>query len=108
MSNPLITTTIDPKEVRAKHSRILCQDGEFPVTADAEIINEDYDPATKTYTLQIGLHYPHRSTRPTISLAIPARKDGKMVAVKPPEHWMTQEDFDAHLRGEPVKVPTHY
>jgi hypothetical protein len=103
----IIRTKIDPKAIRAKHSRVLCQDGEFQVTADAEIVNEDYDEATQEHLLQIGLHYPRRSTRNVIIFAIPARKDGKSVAVKPPEHWMTQEDFDGMLKGDPVKVPTY-
>jgi hypothetical protein len=103
----IIRTKIDPKEIRAKYSRVLCQDGEFQVTADAEIVNEDYDEARQEHLLQIGLHYPRRSTRTVIMSAIPARQDGKRVAVKPPEHWMTQEDFDGMLKGEHVEVPTY-
>jgi hypothetical protein len=104
---PYITTTIDPKEIRAKHNRVLCQDGEFQVTGYAEIVNEDIDTKTGKFIVQIGLDYPNRSTRGTVSLAIPARKDGKMVAVGPIKHWMTQEDFDGMLKGVPVKVPTY-
>ena len=78
------------------------------MTADAEIVNEDYDKTTGKYKLQIGLDYPSRSTRTIVSLAIQARKDGKMVAIAPPKHWMTQEDFDAMLKSEPIKVPTYH
>ena len=104
---PIITTKVDPKEIRAKYSMVLCQDGEFPVTATAEIVNEDYDKATETFRLQIGLDYPRRSAGNSVGLAMPARKDGKLVAIVPPKHWMTQDDFDGMLKGVPVKVPTY-
>ena len=78
------------------------------MTADLEIINEVFDPATKTFTMEIGLHYPRRSTRNTFFLAVPATKEGKPVAIKPPEYMLTQEDFDAMMKGELVSVPSFY
>jgi hypothetical protein len=104
---PYIITNIDPKEIRAKHNRILCHDGEFEITAYTEIVNEQYDPATGKYRLQIGLDYPRRSTRPTISLAVHHTQDGKMVALAPQKHWMNQEDFERMLKNEPVTVPIY-
>jgi len=106
MDIPIITTTIDPKQMRANHGRILCLDGGLQITATAEIVNETKD-GTGKYHYQIGLDYPRRSTRPTVSLAIHTTKEGKSVAIAPPKHWMTQEDFDGMLKGLPVKVPTY-
>ena len=106
----IIRTTIDPNEIRAKHTKIKARDGgEFETTAFLEIFNEDFDLATKTYTLQIGLNYPSRSPRATVSLAIPARQDGKTVAIKPPDYMMTQEDFDAAIvQGKVINVPARH
>jgi hypothetical protein len=112
MPNNVIRTTIDPKDFRANYRGIKvldCGDGrDFEVTATTEIINEDYDPATKMFVMEVVLHYPGRSTRNTISLAIPARKDGKLIAIPPPNYMLTQEDFEAVMRGEVIKVPAHY
>jgi hypothetical protein len=55
---------MNPKDFRANYSRITVRDGgEFEVTAETEVINEDYDPATKMFTMEVALHYPRRSTR---------------------------------------------
>ena len=76
--------------------------------ATTEIINEDYDPATKKFMMQVALHYPRRSTHTVVTLAIPARQDGKAIAIQPPDYMLTQEDFDAVMRGEAINVPAHY
>jgi hypothetical protein len=105
----VIRTTVDPKDFRAKYQRITVRDGgEFETTATTEIIDEDIDPATREFLMRVVLYYPRRSTRTTISLAIPARKDGKMVAIQPPDHELTQDEFEAVMRGEVINVPARY
>jgi hypothetical protein len=50
---------MDPKIFRVEYGRITVRDGgEFETTATTEIINEDYDPSTKTFVMQVGLYYP--------------------------------------------------
>lgn len=105
MVHHIIKTTIDPKEIRAKYGTIVCRDGEFETTATAEIMNEDFDPKTKMFTMEIGLNYRRRSTRNTISLPAPARQDGKRAAIKPPDYMLTQVDFDEIMKGEIIAVP---
>lgn len=105
----VIKTKIDPKDFRANHSRVTVRDnGEFEVTADAEIINEDYDPATGLFTMQVALHYPRRTTRDSVSLAFVASKEGKAIAIQPPSYMLTQADFEAIIRGEVIDVPANY
>ena len=105
----IIRTTIDPKEIRAKHSSVLVRyEDAVQVTADLEILNEDFDPATKMFTMEIGLHYPRRSAHNLVSLAAPAKKEERSVAIKLPEYMLPQEDFDAIMRDEIIAVPSFY
>ncbi len=104
----IIRTIIDPKEIRAKYVKLTVRDGDLNTTAYVEIFDEDYDESTKTFTMKIGLDYPRRTERGVVSLAIPARQDGKKVAIKRPDYVMTQNDFDMMIKGETVTVPTLY
>lgn len=102
----IIRTKIEPNEIRAKHGRPVVRDGDFDVTAELEIIYEKLDTSTGMYSMEIGLHYPRRSSRPMVVFAMQASKDGKPVATKPPEYMITQREFDAIMRGESIQVPT--
>ncbi len=106
----VIRTTVDPKDFRANYRTITVRDGgEFETTATTEIIDEDYDPkAEKPFMMRVVLYYPRRTTRNTIQLAIPARQDGKMVAIQPPDYELTQEDFEAVMRSEIINVPARH
>jgi len=105
----VIRTTMDPKEFRAKYPRLAVIDGgEFETRAATEVINEGYDPATKTFTMQVALYYPRRSTRNVFIEAVPVWKDGKTVGIKPPDYMMTQANFDAAVRDEKFNVPALY
>lgn len=104
----VIKTKVDPKDFRAKYARIKVRDAEIETTAETEIINEDVDLATGIFTMQIALHYSRRSTHPTINLAFPARKDGQLVGIRPPNFMLTQQDFEAVMRGEVITVSTNY
>ena len=106
MKIPTITTTIDPAEMRAKYSRVLCQDGDVQVTATAEIVSETQDG--DNYHFQMGLDYPRRGTHTSISFKTRQTQDGQTLTLPPVKHWMTQEDFDGMLKDVPVKVPTFY
>jgi hypothetical protein len=101
----LIRTTIDPKDFRAKHKTILCRNAAGELTATTEIFYEDYDPATKLFTMQVGIYYPRNSTSGRISLAVIGMKDSRPVALKKPDYILTQKDFDAVMRGEVIEVP---
>ncbi|HEY1786991.1 MAG TPA: hypothetical protein VGJ73_02490 [Verrucomicrobiae bacterium] len=104
----VICTKINPTEIRAKHGTPVVRDGGFDVTAELEILNEDWDERTGMYSMEIGLHYPRRLGRPVVVFAIRGSKDGKPVASTPPEYMMSQLDFDAVMRGEKIAVPTRY
>jgi hypothetical protein len=109
MMNTTVTTTMDPKEFLAKHNRISCRHGEVKVTADAKTFNEQYNSATGKWTYEIGLYYPRYSTGTVIEMADETLKDkdGKLTGDEPPGYKLTQEDFDAVLRGEIISVPIH-
>ena len=106
-ANHHIVTDIEPKIFRQDYSRILVQDGEYEVTAETEIFDEGHDHGTNKFFMKIGLHYPRRSTRTAVSLAMQVMKDGKTVAIKRPDYVLTQADFDKVIKGEKITVPTH-
>lgn len=87
-----------------KHSTILCRRTGFEVTATTEIFHEDYDPATGTFTLVVGLYFARLSTGGTVSLAIIGNQDGRPVTLQKAYYALTQEDFNAALRGEVVEI----
>jgi hypothetical protein len=53
----VIKTKVDPKDFRANYRTIKVRDGEFETTATTEIINEDIDLATGTFTMEVALYY---------------------------------------------------
>ena len=98
----------DPKDFRAKYQRITVRDvGEFETTQPLKSLMKTLTNHKGAFDA-CGSYYPRRSTHTTISLDIPARKNGKMVAIQPPGHELTQDEFEAVLRGEIINVSARY
>ena len=95
---------MDPRAFRVKYGTILCKHAGLEVTATTEIVNDHFDAHSQLYTLEVGLHYPRRSTGGAISLATVKTQGGNTVAVKQADYTLTQKDFDAVISGEVIDV----
>ena len=100
-----IRTKVRPQEIRNRSVLV----GEEMTTL--EIIHEDFDPKTETYTLQIGFLLPRqpRNVSSKVKGKIASKIDG--VASKPIDYLLTQGEFDRIILPLlPIKIrpePSH-
>ena len=104
----IITTKIDPKELRTKHSRITVTItdtpiGDAPTDVDTVIFNEKKNG--DEWQFEVGISYPGCSPNVmSVKHAFPVLIDGKPEAIAP-DYLLTRQDFNDMVNKKPFKVP---